>query len=91
MATRMLAALENPAFEFLPLVPTGTRKGKRRAAKKAPARPFAVQLEMATALVALIRKLDADPRPETLAEARRNVSELHRDLHSDETFKRAAI
>jgi len=48
------------------------------------------QLELATALVVCCAKLTNKPNSETLEDARRNVSELHRDLHSDETFKAVA-
>jgi len=90
LGLQLTKAVENPAFEFMPMVPETQKRRKRRARKDA-ARPLAVQLEMATALVGMIQKLDADPCAETLAEARREVSALHRGLYSDETFKKAAL
>jgi len=83
-------AIENPVFEFYPMLPESPKRRKRAAKRQASPRPLAIQLELATALVAVIRGLEANPHPEALAEARRNVSQLHRDLHSKETFKAVA-
>ena len=63
---------------------------RRKRSVKAADRPPFVQLELATALVACCARLTCEPSTETLAEARRNVSILHRDLHADETFKAVA-
>ena len=90
MCSQFVKAIENPAFEFMPMIPEGPKRRKRRTAKKTAPRPLAVQMEMAPALVAMIQDLDRDPRAETLAEARRNVSALHRELYSEETFKAVA-
>jgi hypothetical protein len=84
MKAQFVRAVENPAFEFMPMVPEGPKRRKRRQAKKSARLPLAVQLEMATALVGMIQKLEADPRPETLADGRAQGSLqpglLHRGL-----------
>jgi hypothetical protein len=78
-----------PEFEFMPLVAKGEPKVKVRRRKKDVLGPFAVQLEMATALVESVRKLDAAPAPDVLAEAQREVSKLHLSLHDPAAMKAA--
>jgi hypothetical protein len=68
-----------------------SRLPRPKGAKKGAPEPGHVQLELATALVCTCARLASKPSPETLAEARREVSTLHRDLHSDDAFRRAAI
>jgi hypothetical protein len=67
-------AIWQEEFEFFPLVAIGQKPPTRRRRKKVRGlTPFAVQLEMATALVEAVRKLDAEPDAGQLAEARREV------------------
>ena len=82
-------AIESPSFAFMPLVAVNAKRPRKRAAKK-PAPVFAVQLEMATALVECVRKLGADPTLEHLSEACRSASQLHQAIHAPENFKLAA-
>ena len=82
-------AIDNPAFEFMDIVPTrAVPKRSRKAAKKAEV--FHEQLHLSTALVECVRKLDADPTLENLAEACRSVSAVHAAIHAPENFKLAA-
>jgi hypothetical protein len=90
MTSRFIEATDNPTFEFFPIVATRAQKRRRREAKKRAAVPLAIQLEMATALVAVIQKIGADPRAETLAKAWRKIAKLHRDLYAAETTPEAA-
>ena len=85
----ILRAIDAPEFEFMPLVAIGAKRPRKRTAKK-PAPVFAVQLEMATALVSAARSLAAAPDAEKLAAARRAVSALHQTLHAEATFKAAS-
>jgi hypothetical protein len=83
-------AIDNPEFEFMSLVPV-TSKARRKGAKKSLAGQFHEQLHMATALVETVRKLDADPSLENLADACRAVSAVHQELHKPDNFKAAAV
>ena len=83
----LLRELENPPLPGMDAPATAPRPRRRK--KREPIGPFAVQLEMATALVEVVGKLDAAPDPATLAEARREVSKLHSTLHQDAAMKRA--
>lgn len=67
-------------------------KPRRRKAKAGTATPgsFAVQLEMATALVECARKLDADPSIENLVATCRAASKAHQSIHAPGNFKLAA-
>jgi hypothetical protein len=69
--------------------PTPPAKRPKGTKKKAAGSPFAVQLEMATALVEVVHQLAADAQPQTLAEARREVTKLHQSLHTDAALKLA--
>ena len=82
-------AIENPAFEFMDIVPTRTAPKRTKKAGKAAA-VFHEQLHLATALVECVRKLDAQPSLENLGDACRSVSQLHLAIHAPENFKLAA-
>ena len=88
-AEALCRAISAPEFEFMPSVATAAKRPRKRAAKK-PAPVFAVQLELATALVSVVEKLNAAPSLETVSEACRVVSKLHQSLHAEATFKLAA-
>lgn len=81
-------AIESPEFEFMPLVTCGQRRTRARRPTPTPG-PFAVQLEMATAFVECVRKLDADPSIAKLSQACRAASALHQAIHAPENFKTA--
>jgi hypothetical protein len=85
----LMRVINNPAFEFMPLVPTRELpKRKRKARKQAEA--FHKQLHMATALVECVKKLEAEPSLENLSEACRSASQLHTAIHAPENFKLAS-
>lgn len=67
---QFLRAINDPAYSFV-------RHGKKREKRVGP---FGVQLELATAIVEVIDRLDGNPNPQTLAAARRRVYQLSRDL-----------
>ena len=82
-------AIENPSFAFMPLVAANAKQPRKRAAKKTVP-VFAVQLELATALVEVVGKFSAAPTTENLCEAYRSVSALHQAIHAPENFKLTA-
>ena len=86
----LLRAIDAPEFDFMPLIAIGAKRPRIKRAKKKPAPVFAVQLEMATALVSAARQLAAAPDAVKLAAARRAVSALLQTLLAEETFRRAA-
>jgi hypothetical protein len=85
-------AFESPEFEFMPaLTRNEARKQKRARKKAAPARAeIAEQLQLATGLVAALRRMEAAPTRADLSEACRLASRLHTRLHAPETFKRVS-
>lgn len=82
-------AIDNPEFEFMALMPTRELAKRTRKARKR-AEVFHEQLHLATALVECVRKLDAQPTLENLAEACRSASAVHTAIHAPENFKLAA-
>ena len=82
-------AIDNPAFEFMDIVPTSALPKRTRKAAKV-AEVFHEQLHLATALVECVRKLEDAPTLENLADACRSVSSLHAAIHAPENFKLAA-
>ena len=88
------AHLESPQFGFIDEIGTGAAphggKDKVRKKKRKPAEAFHQQLLLATALVECVRKLDADPNIENLADACRSASAVHQAIHAPENFKLAA-
>jgi hypothetical protein len=89
MLKELRRAVENPEFDFMPLVARGKRRTRGRRRQAPASGPFAVQLEMATAFVECVRKLDADPSIVHLADACRAASALHQAIHAPENFKTA--
>ena len=82
-------AIRQPEFEFMPLVATGKRKTRPRRGHEPAPGPYEVQLEMATALVECVRKLNDAPSIENLANACRDASAVHQAIHAPENFKKA--
>ena len=89
MLAELRRALETPEFEFMPLVARGHRKTRSRPRPAPAPGPFAVQLEMATAFVECVRRLDTDPSIVHLSQACRAASALHQSIHAPENFKTA--
>jgi hypothetical protein len=85
-------AFESPEFVFMPaLTRNEARKQKRARKKSAPARAeIAEQLQLATGLVAVLRRMETAPTCAALSEACRLASRLHTRLHAPETFKRVS-
>jgi hypothetical protein len=87
--TTLIEAIEQSEFAFMgkTYAVKKTAKGKRTKSRRHDVR--AVQLEMATTLVAAVSKLNASPNEKTLAEARRSATRLHQSLHAPEMVKKA--
>lgn len=89
-AAALAAAVTQGEFAFVPRLALRAKPKRKRKPKAAP--PVgAVQMELATALVAVLRDLAAAPSVETLSEARRRASALHQSLHAEETFRQVSI
>lgn len=90
-ADELRRAISHPEFEFMPAItPSAARKKarwKRKKGKPLAAGVVAVQLQLATALCAVVEQLNREPELATLSEAQRTVSKLHQALHSGETFR----